>query len=157
MVEYAPSAIGYVSAAHELSKHCGASDFFCCFLNVPRLNPGNFVQTRFLLSEFVHEYANNLRSVMSLIAKKMLLLAVAPALVTLAVGCKKVDDASKDTMSSGSSGVMSNSAGPSGTAGTSDAAKRASDSGVSASSTTTSEPAISTTPDSTASGASSAQ
>ncbi|MFL9876569.1 hypothetical protein PQR69_33430 [Paraburkholderia megapolitana] len=45
--------------------------------------------------------------------------------LTVASGCKRVDDNGKDVMSSGSSGVMSNSAGANGTAGDSDAAKRA--------------------------------
>ncbi len=56
------------------------------------------------------------------------LLAVSIAALAMgASGCKKVDDANKDTTSSASSGVMSNSAGANGTSGESDAAKRASD------------------------------
>ncbi|HYS68477.1 MAG TPA: hypothetical protein VEN30_32300 [Paraburkholderia sp.] len=45
------------------------------------------------------------------------LIAVSIAALTAgATGCKRVDNTSKDTMSSGSSGVMSNPAVPSGTA-----------------------------------------
>ncbi|MDQ0624823.1 hypothetical protein QFZ39_004098 [Paraburkholderia graminis] len=56
------------------------------------------------------------------------LLAVSIAALAMgASGCKKVDDANRDTTSSASSGVMSNSAGANGTSGESDAAKRASD------------------------------
>jgi hypothetical protein len=50
---------------------------------------------------------------------------------TALAGCKKTDDTSRNTLSSGSSGVMSNSAGLSGTPGSSDAAKRASDAAAS--------------------------
>jgi hypothetical protein len=90
--------------------------------------------------------------------KHILLILSMAALATAATGCKKGDDNSKDTMSSGSSGVMSNSAGLSGTPGTSDAAKRASDATpTSTPATTSSEPAVKTTPDAAASGASSAQ
>ncbi|WOD16325.1 hypothetical protein [Paraburkholderia kirstenboschensis] len=59
---------------------------------------------------------------------KSALLAISiAALAVGASGCKKEDNTSKDTMSSASSGVMSNSAGANGTSGQSDAAKRASD------------------------------
>ncbi|MFM0339828.1 hypothetical protein PQR27_25450 [Paraburkholderia fungorum] len=47
------------------------------------------------------------------------------ALTTATYGCKRVDNGNKDTMSAGSSGVMSNTAGVNGTPGDSDAAKRA--------------------------------
>ncbi|MFM0091671.1 hypothetical protein PQR46_32735 [Paraburkholderia sediminicola] len=50
---------------------------------------------------------------------------------TALTGCKKADNTSRDTMGSGSSGVMSNSAGVSGTPGSSDAAKRTSDAAAS--------------------------
>jgi hypothetical protein len=62
------------------------------------------------------------------------LLAVSIAALAMgASGCKKVDDANKDTPSAASSGVMSNSAGANGTSGESDAAKRASDTAAGAS------------------------
>jgi hypothetical protein len=47
------------------------------------------------------------------------------ALVAVASGCKRTDNGNPGAMDSASSGVLSNSAGPSGTAGTSNAAKRA--------------------------------
>lgn len=50
---------------------------------------------------------------------------------TALTGCKKADDKSRDTLSSGSSRMMSNSDGLSGTPGSSDAAKRASDAAAS--------------------------
>lgn len=90
--------------------------------------------------------------------KKILLILAISEFATAAAGCKKVDDTSKDTMSSGSSGVMSNSAGLTGTPGTSDAARRASDAAPASSPAAAStEPAVTATPDTAASGASSAQ
>ncbi|WP_223216668.1 hypothetical protein [Paraburkholderia phenoliruptrix] len=65
---------------------------------------------------------------------KSALLAVSIAALTTGMSaCKKVDDTSKDTTSSASSGVMSNSAGANGTSGESDAARRASDAAAGAS------------------------
>ncbi|WP_093642536.1 hypothetical protein [Paraburkholderia aspalathi] len=90
--------------------------------------------------------------------KKILLILSMSGLAMAATGCKKVDDTSKDAMSSGSSGVMSNSAGLSGTPGTSDAARRASDAAPASSpAAASSELAVKTTPDAAASGASSVQ
>ncbi|MEP9325942.1 hypothetical protein PPMP20_22835 [Paraburkholderia phymatum] len=51
----------------------------------------------------------------------------AAALVFGVAACKKVDEKSSNTMESGSSGVMSNTAGMSGTPGQSAAARSASD------------------------------
>lgn len=90
--------------------------------------------------------------------KKMLLIVAISGIATATTGCKKADDSGRDALSSGSSGVMSNSAGPSGTPGTSAAAKSASDAApASAPSPVTSEAPVVSTPDSTASGASSVQ
>ncbi|TXC84716.1 hypothetical protein FRZ40_31350 [Paraburkholderia azotifigens] len=52
---------------------------------------------------------------------------MAMALAVGAAACKKVDESSSNTMESGSSGVMSNTAGMSGTPGKSAAAQSASD------------------------------
>ena len=60
---------------------------------------------------------------MNSILRSTLITASIAALTVGASGCKRVDNTSRDTMSSGSSGVMSNSAAPSVT-GNSDAAKR---------------------------------
>lgn len=59
--------------------------------------------------------------------KRALLMLMVPGIMMAATGCKKVNDTGNDPLSAGSSGVMSNSAGLSGRPGTSDAAKRASD------------------------------
>lgn len=90
--------------------------------------------------------------------RTMLLIAAISGFVSATPGCKKADDAGRDALSSGSSGVMSNSAGPGGTPGTSAAAKSASVAATaSAPSPVTSEAPVVSTPDATASGASSAQ
>lgn len=87
-----------------------------------------------------------------------LMIATISGFVCAAPGCKKANDTGNDALSSGSSGVMSNSAGPSGTPGTSAAANSASEAApASAPSPVTSEAPTVSTPDATASGASSVQ
>ncbi|ASL48940.1 hypothetical protein bAD24_p01205 (plasmid) [Burkholderia sp. AD24] len=84
-------------------------------------------------------------------AKAALPIAAFLAVVSVAA-CKKADHTSRDALNFGSSGVMSNSAGLSGTPGTGAAAKRASDPAPASAA-----PAAVRTPDATASGASSVQ
>lgn len=76
----------------------------------------------------------------------------ATALLFTTAACKKVDEKNSDTMSSASSGVMTNTAGMSGTQGKSAAAQTASDNAASASAlAASSEAPVAATPSSMAS------
>jgi hypothetical protein len=76
------------------------------------------------------------------------------ALIAAAGGCRRTDNGNPGALDAGSSGVMSNSAGPSGTPGESDAAKRADSSAGAAASETTAASSVApvvSTPSSSAS------
>ena len=84
---------------------------------------------------------------MNAIARYASAALAATALVCGTAACKKVDEKSNNTMESGSSGVMSNTAGMSGTPGQSNAAQSASDSASgSASPAPSSEAPVANTP-----------
>jgi len=89
---------------------------------------------------------------MNPLPQKMCAALAAIALVLGMSACKKVDEKSSNSMDAGSSGVMSNSAGPSGTPGQSAAADATSDSAATAGqgAQTQQAPAVST-PSATAS------
>ncbi|OUL82249.1 hypothetical protein CA601_29515 [Paraburkholderia hospita] len=78
-------------------------------------------------------------------------LSIAFLAVTCAIGtaaCKKVDDKSSNSMDSGSSGVMSNTAGVNGTPGQSSAANSTSESAAASAPSASSEAPVAGTPSS---------
>jgi hypothetical protein len=82
--------------------------------------------------------------VMNHAMSKQVLCVVIAALTVVASGCKRTDNGNPGALNSESSGVMSNSAGGSGTPGSSDAARRVDSSAGGAASAT--DPAASEAP-----------